>query len=694
MATFLLEIRTEEIPAAALPGARSQLERLFARELDGAGYTDPEITAYSTSRRLSVVVENLPNRQADRTEELTGPPLKVAVDAEGKPTPAGKGFARKVGLPFEEVGRVETEKGEYLTATVVHEGNATSEILAETVPTVVAALRFPKMMRWGDGTHLFVRPVHGVVALLDDQVVQFSLFGVEAGRSTLGHRVHSPGSFDFTTASEYVNALMERSVVVDPGERRRRLAELADKLASEAGARVHADPELVAEHVELVEWPGLIAGVFDETFLELPPEVVVTTLRHHQKCLILENNENGGLQNAFIAVIDRKDDPQGLIRQGNEWVIGARLADAGFFFAEDRKRRLEDLVPDLGRLEFHRVLGSLADKAARVGELAAALATDIDADVDRDRLGSAAGLAKADLLTHMVVEFPELQGVMGGHYLRLEGADEDLWSAIRDHYVPIGFEGHVPESSIGKLLAAADRLDTVAGLFAVGEKPTGSKDPFGLRRAAQGAVKIVAESGWEADLDNLIGRAVEAVAEHSDESPEEISTTVKAYVAERVRRWLIDTVGVAFDTADAVMAADWSNLPAAVARARSLEQVRTSENFRALALAFKRVRNITDEQPDRGIDPELFELDEERELHQTTVDFANQLEKLLPEQRVEEAFAAMEPIADILERFFVEVLVMCEDERIRLNRIALLKEMGRQFMGLADLSKLQVEGGE
>jgi glycyl-tRNA synthetase beta chain len=351
-------------------------------------------------------------------------------------------------------------------------------------------------------------------------------------------------------------------------------------------------------------------------------------------------------------------------------------------------------VPDLGRLEFHRVLGSLADKAVRVGELAGALASEIDADIDPNQLRSASGLTKADLLTHMVVEFPELQGVMGGHYLRLEGADEDLWSAVRDHYLPVGFDGPVPKSVTGKLLAVADRLDTVAGLFAVGEKPTGSKDPFGLRRAAQGAVKIIAESGWEADLEGLVERAVATVSEHSEEKPEEILAAVKVYVGDRVRRWLIDTVGVAFDTADAVMAADWSNLPAAVVRARSLERVRTSENFRSLALAFKRVRNITDGQPDRGVDPELFEMDEEGELHRTTVDFAEQLEKLLPEEKVEEAFAAMEPIADILERFFVEVLVMCEDERVRMNRIALLKELGRKFLELADLSKLQVEGGE
>ncbi|MDH3815630.1 MAG: glycine--tRNA ligase subunit beta, partial [Acidobacteriota bacterium] len=366
MATFLLEIRTEEIPAAALPGARRQLEDLFSAKLAEAGFADLEITPLSTSRRLSVVVKNLPDRQADRSEVMTGPPSRVAVDSDGNPTPAGEGFARKVGLPFDRVGRVETEKGEYLTATVVHKGRDTSEILAESVSTVVAALRFPKMMRWGDGTPIFVRPVHGVVALLDSEVIRCALFGVEASRSTVGHRVHSPETFELESADGYAETMIERGVVVDPAERKQRLEELAETLASEAGASVHPDPELMAEHVELVEWPGLIAGSFEERFLELPPEVVVTTLRYHQKCLILENGDNG-LQDAFIGVIDRKDDPEGLIRQGNEWVIGARLADAGFFFAEDRKRTLAELVPGLDRLEFHRVLGSLADKAARVG---------------------------------------------------------------------------------------------------------------------------------------------------------------------------------------------------------------------------------------------------------------------------------------------------------------------------------------
>ena len=693
MATFLLEIRAEEIPAAALPGARRQIAELFSARLAEVGFSDFAISALSTSRRLAVVIDDLPARQPDRSEDLTGPPVRAAFAGDGSPTPAGEGFARKVGLPLDEVGRVETPKGEYLAATVVHVGRATSEILAEMASAVVGALRFPKMMRWGDGSHQFVRPVHGVVALLDDELVPFEIFGITSGRSTVGHRVHAPESFELDTAREYAAAMAERSVMVDPTDRRARLETLAEELAEDAGAKVHPDPGLMAEHVELVEWPGLVAGAFEAGFLELPPEVVVTTLRHHQKCLVLEDAD-GGLEPGFIAVIDRRDDPEGLVRQGNEWVIGARLADAEFFFAEDRRAPLAEVVRGLERLEFHRVLGSLEDKAARVGVLAAVLADGVGTAVDPDELRSAARLAKADLLTHMVDEFPELQGVMGGHYLRLEGADDALWTAVRDHYKPVGFDGPVPASVTGRLLGVADRLDTVAGLFAVGERPSGSKDPFGLRRAAQGAVMIVVESGWDLDLVHAIDAATAAVAEYSEGDRQELAAAVTAFVADRVRRWLTDVVGVSGDTADAVMAARWSDLPGAVARAEALERVREADSFRSLALAFKRVRNITDGQPDAEVDPEIFEETEERELHEATREFGRALDDLLPERRVEEAFTAMEPLAGILERFFVEVLVMCDDERLRDNRIALLKELGRIFMNLADLSKLQVEGGE
>lgn len=691
MSSFLLELRCEEIPANALPGARRQLAEQFERRLADARVEGATVRTLTTALRLVVLVDGLPVRQADHTEEMTGPPVRVAFGEDGQPTKAAEGFARKVGLPMDQVRRVATEKGEYLAATVTHPGRAMVELLAEAVPEVLGALRFPKMMRWGVGGHTFARPVHGLVALFDDEVVPCRVFGLEAGRITVGHRVHAPEAVEIATAGVYLETMRSARVMVDPDDRRSALEERAAELAGEAGCRVHEDPELVAEHVELVEWPGLIAGTIEERFLELPPEVVVSTLREHQKCLILENGA-GELQPRFLAVIDRADDPEGLIRTGNEWVIGARLADAGFFFAEDRKRPLADSIARLERVEWHRILGSLEDKAERVAGLARFIAAQLGAD--DPAIATAARLVKADLVSNMVGEFPELQGVMGGHYLRLEGADEALWTAARDHYVPVGFEGALPASELGRFLGLADRLDTTAALFAVGEKPSGSKDPFGLRRACQAAVRIVAESGWKVDLRALVERAVASVAASAAEPEEAVVASVEEYLADRVRRYLVDVISVSGDTAEAVMAAGWGDLPGLVARARALEAVRGEASFRSLALAFKRVQNITADQPDGEVDEGVFESSSESALWQGIRQFEDQLETHLAEGKVDRAFAAMAPIAEVLDQFFVEVLVMAEDSRIRDNRIALLKTLGRHFMRLADLSKLQIEGGD
>jgi glycyl-tRNA synthetase beta chain len=692
MATFLLELLTEEIPANGLPGARRQLSEAVGQGLDAAGLGGAAVRALSTSRRLVVMAEGVPERQPDRTERVTGPPASVAYGKDGAPTRAAEGFARKVGLPLAQLEIDSTPKGDYLAATVLLPGRPTAEILAELVPAAVTGLRFPKMMRWGRGEHAFVRPLHRVVALLGAEVVSFELYGVASGRTSEGHRVHAPAAFDVATADDYAEEMQRRFVVVDPDERRRAFAAAAARLVAEVGCRVHPDDELMAEHVELVEHPGLLLGAFDEAFLELPREVVITTLRHHQKCLVLERAD-GSLAPFFLTVIDRRDDPEGLVRQGNEWVIGARLADARFFFDEDRRQPLDELVPGLERLEFHRRLGSVADKAARVGELAAAMAVQIGSPLPAGDLARAARLVKADLLTGMVVEFTELQGVMGGHYLRLAGEPETLWTAARDLYSPQGFDGEIPASDIGRLVGAADRLDTLAGLFGAGELPSGSRDPHGLRRAGQALVKIAAESGWELDLAAAIRRAVELVAGRIDGGSATTAAAVGDFLAERVRRYLIDVVGVAFDTADAVMAAGWARLPELVARARALEAARSAEAFRWLALGFKRVRNITDDQPDGAVDPAAFQQPEEGELHRHTEEFRARLDECLAARRFDDAFAAMARLADVLERFFVEVLVMTDDEATRRNRIALLKALGAEFMRLADLSKLQIEGG-
>ncbi len=699
MATFLLEIRTEEIPANALPGARQQLRQGFDRQLTAAGFSGFVTRALSTSRRLVTIVENLPVRQPDRQEEVTGPPCKVAFAADGTPTRAAEGFARKVGVPVDQLAVVTTAKGEYLGASVVHEGQATTDILAAAVPKVVTTLRFPKMMRWGLGQHLFVRPVHSVVALLDEQIVPLTLFDVASGRETVGHRVHSPAPLAIAQAETYLAELEARSVLVDHMVRSQKLSEQAASLAAEKGCRVHPDPTLAAEHVELVEFPGLVRGEINRHFLELPREVVITTLRHHQKCLILEKNatdqaEQAELTPFFLAVIDRGDDPEGLICQGNQWVIRARLADAGFFFAEDSKTNLDQLVPGLARLDFHRRLGSLAAKTDRIGELAAFLATAAGVTIDPAQIRQTAPLVKADLLTNMVGEFPELQGVMGGHYLRLEGAEEAVWTAVRDHYRPVGFEGEIPASPLGCLLGAADRLDTLAGLFLAGEIPSGSRDPFGLRRAAQGLVRIIAEAGWDLDLAAATRRAVELLAPTLEGDPEKAIVALDGFIADRVRRYLSDLIAVAGDTAEAVMAADRNHLPELIERARALDKVRSRSEFRALALAFKRVRNITDGLPDAGVAEHLLAEPEELELHRAAQVFHDELTRLLPARRLSDAFVAMGQLAEVLDLFFVKVLVMADDEQIRNNRIALLKFLGRDFLKLADLSRLQVEGGD
>jgi len=692
MTAFLLELRTEEIPANALPGARRQLADSLSRALTEAGFDGITVRVLSTSRRLVVIVHSLPERQADRTERLTGPPIRIAFAEDGSPTKAAEGFAKKAGVAIDQLETESTDKGDYLAATVVHEGRATTEILSETVPAVLAAMRFPKMMRWGLGQHYFVRPVHGLVALFDDAVVPMEIFGVAAGRKTVGHRVHGADSFDVVSIAGFADTMAERGVLIDPEERRRVLDERAVELAAETGCRVHPDDALVAEHVELVEYPGLLRGSIDEEYLELPREVVITTLRYHQKCLILEH-EDGSLAPHFLTVIDRRDDPEGLVRQGNEWVIGARLADARFFFEEDCKRKMEELAGELGRLEFHRVLGSVAAKAERVGELAVALSNQLGLDLDSEVVRRAAHLVKTDLLTNMVVEFPELQGIMGGHYLRLEGADDQVWTAARDHYRPSGFEGEIPESELGRLLGVADRLDTLVGLFGVGEIPSGSKDPLGLRRAAQAVVKILADARWELDLNDAIRTAAAGVGAVVETPASEITEVVHDFMADRVRRYLTDMVEVGSDAADAVMAAGWGQLPELVARARALDAVRTSPQMRALSLAFKRVKNITEDAPEPLVDPGLFETDEERELYAASEVFATRLGECVGARRFDDAFASMGELAEVLDRFFIEVLVMCDDQKLRDNRVALLTGIRREFLTLADLSRLQVDGG-
>jgi len=691
---FVLEVRCEEIPANALGPARSQLAEGFHRALVEAGYEGFEVRALSTVRRLIVSVTGLDQQQRDREEEVVGPSVKAAYTTDGSPTQAAVGFARSLGVSIEELRVLKGPKGEVIAGTRVLRGRPTPEVLADISTSVVGALHFPKTMRWGAGAHVFVRPVHGVVALWGvgtlTVVVPVELFGVAAGSATVGHRVMAPAPIELAGCEgfvEYAGRLGAAGVIVDPSERHARLTKSAARLAAEVGCEVRHDPELEAEHVELVEYPGVVRGEIAERFLELPEELLITTLRHHQKCLVL--SRAGRVAPHFLAVADRSDDPEGLVRRGNEWVAGARLTDAAFFFTQDRRENLSARGARLDRIAFHSKLGTYADKTGCVAVLAAALATDAGLAVDAAKLARAASLLKADLGTAMVGEFPELQGVIGGIYARLDGEADEVWQAIADQYTPAGLDGTLPRGPLGAVLGVADRLDTLAGFFAVGEVPSGSKDPFALRRAALAVVRVCAEAPLRVNLQAAVGRAVDGrAAQAGKKGKGDAPSAVREFLLERERFYLTSAAGVAPEAADAALATRWGVVPDDVARARAVEAVRQEPVFAQLAIAFKRVRNMVAKGGAGTADERRLVEPAERLLVEALAGVEGEVGKALDGGDHAGALRALARLADPLERLFTDVMVLCDDETLRAARLALLARVEKLFLRVADLSKL------
>ena len=691
---FLLEARCEEIPANALGPARTQLAEGFHRALAEAGYEGFGVRAYSTVRRLIVSVTGLDEQQRDREEEVVGPSVKVAYTNDGSPTQAAVGFARSLGVTVEELRVVKGPKGEVIAGTRLLRGRPTPEVLADLVPALVGGLHFPKTMRWGAGSHAFVRPVHGVVALWGvgtlSVVVPVELFGVAAGSATVGHRVMAPEPIELSGCEgfvEYAGRLGAAGVIVDPAERHARLTKAATRLAAEVGCEVRHDPALEAEHVELVEYPGVVRGELAERFLELPEEVLITTLRHHQKCLVL--GKGGRVAPHFLAVADRADDPEGLVRRGNEWVAGARLTDAGFFFTQDRREPLAARSARLDRIAFHSKLGTYADKTGCVATLASALAAGAGVALDAAQLARAATLFKADLGTAMVGEFPELQGVIGGIYARLDGEPDEVWQAIADQYTPAGLDGALPRGPLAALLGVADRLDTLAGFFAAGEIPSGSKDPFALRRAALAIVRVCAEAPLHLDLQAAVTRAVDGRAAQAGKTGKgDAPSALREFLLERERFYLTSAAAVAPEAADAALAARWGVVPDDAARARAVEAVRQEPVFGQLAVAFKRVRNMVAKGgAGAAADARLAE-PAERALAGALAGVEGEAGRALAGGDHAAALRALATLAEPLDRFFTDVMVLCDDEELRAARLALLARVEKLFLQVADLSKL------
>jgi len=523
---LLIEIGCEEIPARMIAAAAEDLRARVVAVLDAAGLAHAPSRAWGGSRRLAVRVEAVSSTLPGSEQLVLGPPATAAFGKDGLPTPAGAGFAKKQGIDPSALQKIETDKGVYAGFRRAVAAQSLEQVLAAALPASVASMSFPKAMRWGMGTHRFVRPVQWVVALHGGAVVHFELLGVRSGRSSDGHRFLAPGPVVLDHADRYVEALSAARVLVDPTDRRAALTAALAAAAEGVGGAVVADDALLDEVVDLVEWPGVVAGRFDASFLDLPQDILVTTLKHHQKSFSIRGET--GLLPAFLSVANTDRDPAGHVRRGNEWVVVGRLEDARFFWAEDRKRSLASRVEDLKRVTFHKKIGSYEEKTRRVTALASVIATRLGpAWVEVATAAQAAHLAKADLSTGLVGEFPELQGIVGGLLLRAEGVPASVASAVAEHYRPASAQDAIPSTAEGCVVALADRLDTISALIGAGETPTGSRDPFALRRAASGVFRILVDRGWPVSVSDLSAWAGGGGA-------------VSAFLDDRLGHWLSD----------------------------------------------------------------------------------------------------------------------------------------------------------
>jgi len=701
MAEFLFEIGLEEVPARMIAGAQAELERrviaMLERErLIGAG---AESKSFSTPRRLAVWVGGVAVQQEDVSEELMGPAVKIAYK-DGQPGPAAVAFAKKAGVAVESLKKVETPKGDYLAATSRKAGRKAAEVIAEELPKELAGIYWAKNMYWRAGKpERFVRPVRWMVALLDGDVVPVSFAGKTAGKESRGHRVlwgDAPLAMDRPGA--YEESLARAKVVADVETRRQRIRKALDKVTRAAGdgLRWREDEGLIDTVTHLTEWPTVIAGGFEAEYLSLPQEVLVTVMRDHQKYFAVEKQGTAALAAHFLAVLNTESDAAGeaVIRHGNERVLRARFNDARFFWEFDQRVKLSERVELLEKVTFQKDLGSYAAKSVRVGQVAERLAGKMSArggKVDATALALAATLAKTDLTTDLVKEFTELQGEVGGLYARAQGYEQAVADAIYDQYLPKSMEDRVPRTPEGALLAMADKVDTIVGMFGLGLEPTGSKDPFALRRAANGIVKILAES--EPALPLTLGDVVDAAS-----ASEGVRVKVEVFFAERLEFYLREAKQHAYDVVKAVLAAGANDVRDAAARAEAVTQVRGGDDFAAVSAAFKRMKNILAQAAEKG---DLPRGDEDRRGDATGAEAELEIQagaigkkvSGLAERR--EYGAALEAIATLrpaVDAFFEKVMVMDPEREVRHRRLLMLQRILRTFSGIADFSEIVTAG--
>jgi len=689
-ATLLIEIGTEELPPRSLKRLAESLVDGMAQQLVGAQLieTADQVVGYAAPRRLAISVRLLAQRQPDQRVERRGPAVKAAWDDSGAPTKATQGFARSCGVEPEKLETLTTDKGEWLIYRNLKPGALAADLIPAMVLDTVRQLPIDRRMRWGAGEGEFVRPVHWLVALLGTEVIDFELFGIRAGRNSRGHRFHANHAVSLADADSYLDALREAHVVADYAERQQLIVAQVEALAQSVGGTAVLEPALLDEVTGLVEWPQAVLGNFDAEFLQVPAEALIASMGDHQKYFHLLG-EDQRLLSHFITVSNLDCADSSLIVAGNQRVLRARLADARFFWESDCKRSLRQLSDELSGVVFQQKLGTLAQKSQRISGILDAILTASDSSIDRQLAEDAAALCKADLLSDMVGEFPALQGVMGSYYARADGLDDAVADAIREHYLPRFAGDRLPATELGAALALADRIDTLVGIFAIGAIPTGDKDPFGLRRAALGILRIELEFGLDLQRLPLLEQAVMGLPEPFQNSS--LAEQVNDFIIDRYRGYA-ETAGYTRDEIEAVLAVNPERLLDCQARLQALQQFRRNPAAPILAAANKRVANILDKyEGDIGdrVDVELLIEPQEQALYQSLKACEEAVLPIIVNRDYLAVCEQMAGLREVVDEFFDAVMVMVDDDRLRGNRLTLLRQMRQLFLLVADFSCLQ-----
>ncbi len=685
---LILEIGTEEIPANFIPPALDEMVEKGRQLLESQRIAFQQIEVWGTPRRLVLSIAGLSETQAESKSEVMGPPKAVAYDATGQPTAAALGFAKAQGVALSALQIKQTDRGEYLCAIQRAPRQATSKLLKTLLPQLISSLTFPKTMRWNAEGTRFVRPIRWIVALYGDQVIPFRYAGVTSGKLSYGRRALGKKPFAIKSSSSYQKQLKDHGVIVSVAERRARITTQLERLARQMSGVFPRDKELLEHTVFMVEEPVALCGNFDPVFLRLPKEVLISAMREHQGYFYLRDRK-GQLLPHFLCVVDGKAAGR-VIQTGHERVLKARLSDARFFFEEDQKRKLVDLVDELKRVTFQESLGSLYDKVERLMALSAYLALALDPAL-KEIVHRAAYLSKADLLTGMVGEFPKLQGIMGREYAKIQGEPGPVAIAIGEQYLPRFPGDELPTSLAGKILSLADKMDTIAGCFGIGLIPTGSEDPYGLRRQAFGILHILVQGKHRLSLVGFANEAIAHLKSRIKKDPTELQREVRDFLQQRLESYLLSE-RLRYDLVGAVLARRADDPYDVTVRVKALARFRSQSGFKLLVLAAKRLSNILRGTSPGQVHPELLKESAEKKLYDSLTKTQPQVEVKIREEQYDDVLRLLTKLHEPIHLFFEEVLVMAPEDQIRQNRLALLHQVRMSFDQLVDFTQIVLEG--